>query len=316
MTPENRIILADQLFAEIAQWKFPADKYLNDYFRTHRFVGSKDRRYLYDAIYGKIRALGDCPEWLRKYFPKDFDAEIEALQHDAPTDLRANSLKAMRTQIELEDAEFTPHSSVGLRLNKRHALQLDGKYEIQDEGSQLAVTFAKAKPGQRVLDFCAGAGGKTLQLAAEMQNKGVITAYDVDDRKLKTLETRAKRAGAKIIETTEPSGKYDLVLIDAPCSGTGTWRRQPDAKWRLNEEKLEKYIGQQKEILERAKNFVKPGGRLVYITCSLLPSENEEQVKWFLSENPQFKNSGNYLQLSPLKTNTDGFFAALLSLSN
>lgn len=311
MQHENRITLAEELFAQIAEWKFPADKFLNDYFRTHRFVGSKDRRFLYDEIYAKIRGLGDCPKWLMKYFPKDFDAEIAALNGDAPTDLRVNSLKAMRSQVKLE-AEPTPVSKVGLRLSERQALQLDGRYEIQDEGSQLACNFAGVKPGERVLDYCAGAGGKTLQLAAEMQNKGEICVYDTDARKLKTLATRAKRAGVKIIASGEPGGLYDLVLADAPCSGTGTWRRQPDAKWRLSEEKLKSYVKQQKEILENAKGFVKPGGRLVYITCSLLPVENEERIVEFLKANPGFKNSGNYLRLSPLKTNTDGFFAAML----
>jgi len=304
--------LADELFAEIAQWKFPADKFLNDYFRTHRFVGSKDRRYLYDAIYEKIRALGSCPGWLLKYFPVDSEKEITALQSDAPTDLRVNSLMAMRTQVKIE-ADHTPVSKIGLRLHKRQALQLDGRYEIQDEGSQLACSYAAVKPGENVLDYCSGAGGKTLQLAAEMQNKGAITAYDIDERKLKTLATRAKRAGVKIINTAPPQGEYDLVLVDAPCSGTGVWRRQPDAKWRLSEEKLQNYLRQQSEILEQAKNFVKPGGRLVYITCSLLPAENEEQIEKFLEANPQFKTGKDFLYLSPLKTNTDGFFIASLT---
>lgn len=312
MQHENRVKLAEELFSEISQWKFPADKFLNDYFRTHRFVGSKDRRFLYDEIYAKIRALGACPKWLLKYFPENSEAEIEALQHDAPTDLRANGLKAMRTQIKLEDAEFTPRSPIGLRLRKRQALQLDGKYEIQDEGSQLAAAFAAAKPNERVLDFCAGAGGKTLQLAADMQNKGHITAFDIDERKLRTLDSRAERAGAKIIVTGDPSGVYDLVLVDAPCSGTGTWRRQPDAKWRLSEDKLKNYIKLQKEILENVAKYISKTGRLVYITCSLLPVENEEQIEWFLKQHPEFARSKKDLHLSPYKTNTDGFYAAML----
>ena len=177
----------------------------------------------------------------------------------------------------------------------------------------MAASYAGAKPGERVLDFCAGAGGKTLQLAAEMQNKGSITAHDIDERKLKILNSRAQRAGARIIQIGEPQGEYDLVLVDAPCSGTGIWRRQPDAKWRLSEEKLNDYIASQKEILQHAKNYVQVGGRLVYITCSLLPVENEKQIDEFLAANPQFSRGKDDLRLSPLKTNTDGFYTAYLT---
>lgn len=310
MKPENRDILAEELFAQIAEWKFPADKFLNDYFRKNRFVGSKDRRYLYDKIYSKIRSLGDAPQWMVKYFPENFDEEVAALNTDAPTDIRINSLKKAKLKLEWEKA---PQAKNGFRLTKRQALQLDGSYEVQDEGSQLACSYAEAKPGERVLDYCAGAGGKTLQLAAEMQNRGHITAYDIEDKKLKTLETRAGRARTKIVEIGEPDGLYDLVLVDAPCSGSGTWRRHPDAKWRLGEEKLHSYVEMQKEILENVKSFVKSGGRLVYITCSVLPIENEMQIEEFLKANPQFKRGKPDLRLSPFKTNTDGFYVAYLT---
>lgn len=311
MKPENRVILAEELFQEIAQWTFPADKFLNDYFRRNRFVGSKDRRFLYDEIYAKIRGLGDCPEWLLKYFPPESEQEIAALNTDAPTDLRINTIKARRRDVKVE-GEKTPLSPIGIRLTQRQALQFNGYYEVQDEGSQLAVFYADAKPNERVLDFCAGAGGKSLALACEMKNTGHIRAYDVEERKLRTLEKRAERAGATIIKTGEPEGDYDLVLVDAPCSGTGTWRRQPDAKWRLTEGKLKGYMNLQREILEAAAKYVKPGGRMVYITCSMLPGENEDQVEWFLSRHKGFKSSKHYLHLSPLKSYTDGFFAASL----
>ena len=319
MKDENRIVLAEELFAQIAEWKFPADKFLNDYFRRNRFVGSKDRRFLYDTVYARIRGLGDCPEWLRGYFPADFEDEIAALNSDAPIDLRVNTLKNKVPKLPADggnwrgvEAVNTPRSPVGLRLQKRAALAFDGTYEMQDEGSQLATIYADVKPDERVLDYCAGAGGKSLQMAAAMENKGEITAHDIDKRKLKTLEVRARRAGARIIQAGEPNGEYDLVLIDAPCSGTGTWRRAPDAKWRLNEAKLGTYIELQQSLLAESSRFVKAGGRLVYITCSLLPDENEEQVEKFLTANSGFMKAKDYLRLTPLMTNTDGFFAASL----
>lgn len=312
MTPENRVILANELFEHIAQWTFPADKFLNDYFRKNRFVGAKDRRYLYDEIYAKIRGLGTCPEWLLKYFPENFEAEIEALNTDAPIDLRVNTLKAKRREVKLEQSEKTPQSPVGLRVFKRQAMQFNGLYEIQDEGSQLASLYAEAKPGERVLDYCAGAGGKALAIAAEMKNTGHILAHDVNEKKLSAIRNRAERAEATIIKIGKPEGTYNVVLVDAPCSGTGTWRRQPDAKWRLTESKLQSYLNLQREILEESAQYVAPGGRLVYITCSLLPCENQDQINWFLKRNPQFTLTKDYLELSPLRTKTDGFFGAYL----
>ncbi len=315
MKPENQLKLADELFAEISAWKFPADKFLNNYFRNNRFVGSKDRRFISDYVYSKIRSLGDCPEWLLKYFPPGYEDEIKALNTDAPTDLRANPLKAdvneLLAQLDAETIEGLP---LGIRLKKRMALKFDGSYEVQDAGSQLVTEYAAPKPGGAVLDYCAGAGGKTLNIAALMNNNGFIKAHDVDQQKLFKLKNRAEKAGATIIKTGKPQKNHDLVLVDAPCSGTGTWRRSPDAKWRLTESRLQHYIELQRQILAEAATYVKPGGRLVYITCSLLPCENEKQVEWFLSKNKDFKKGKEPLKLSPLKTGTDGFFAAELIL--
>ena len=251
--------------------------------------------------------MGNCPEWLLQYLPPAFEAELAALNTDAPTDLRVNTLVAKREAIKL-DADFTPKSPYGLRLKKRQPLDMNGQYEVQDEGSQLVTIYAAPQPGEKVLDYCAGAGGKTLMMAALMQNKGEITAFDIDPRRLETLKKRAKQAKVEILNF-ENMGGYDLVFVDAPCSGTGTWRRAPDAKWRLTASKLKYYIFLQRQVLADASRFVKKGGRLVYVTCSVLPIENEQQVEWFLRQNKDFKQSGEAMSLSPFKTNTDGFFA-------
>src|SRR6185437_6431568 len=170
--------------------------------------------------------------------------------------------------------------------------------EVQDEGSQLAALFSAAKPGEQVIDLCAGAGGKTLALAAMMQGKGRLIATDADKRQLAPIHERLSRAGIHNAEVRTPKGEgdtlsdmrasADLVLIDAPCTGTGTWRRNPDAKWRMRPGALELRLKDQAEVLERAVALVKPGGRIAYITCSVLPPENAEQVRSFLTRHPEF----------------------------
>jgi 16S rRNA (cytosine967-C5)-methyltransferase len=210
-----------------------------------------------------------------------------------------------------------------------------GWFEVQDEGSQLAATLCGAAPGMQLADVCAGGGGKTLALAAAMENKGQIYAFDVDGRRLAPLKERADRAGAHNIQIRAPlrsrdaladlRGKMDVVLVDAPCSGSGTWRRAPDTKWRLRENALAMRLREQQEALALAAPLVKPGGRLVYVTCSVLPEENEDAIAAFLTANPNYapaqhdgadhipaRRRGAALQFTPLQTGCDGFFVAAL----
>ena len=237
-------------------------------------------------------------------------------------------------------------SPYGIRVAERPALNAlpmlkNGLVEIQDEGSQLVALMVDAKPGQRVVDFCAGAGGKTLAIAAEMKNKGHIMACDVMAGRLKRSTERFRRAGLHNIEVKalkderDPWVKkhkagFDRVLVDAPCSGTGTWRRNPDARWKHLGPGLEQLLALQAGILDSAARLVKPGGRLVYATCSLLPEENEQQIEAFLASHPDFTlvsavdilqrygikspaaNGVQYLSLTPLQDQTDGFFAAAM----
>jgi len=216
----------------------------------------------------------------------------------------------------------------------------NGAFEIQDEGSQIAALLCDAQPGMAVADVCAGAGGKSLALAANMNGQGIIDACDISSKRLGRMGARLTRSGAEIMRShvLEEDGEdwysqhqsgYDRVLVDAPCSGTGTWRRDPVAKWRLRPKELETYVIQQTEILRQAAVLVKSGGRLIYVTCSLLAQEGEEQVERFLAAIPGFKvldaeqlwsrispelfpGTGPYLRMSPAKTGTDGFFVAIL----
>ena len=194
--------------------------------------------------------------------------------------------------------------------------------EIQDEGSQLVAALVDARPGMRVADLCAGAGGKTLALAMTMQNRGQLVACDVSAARLDGAVRRLRRAGVHNVERhlLEPGDKwikrraktFDRVLVDAPCTGTGTWRRNPDARLRLTEADLAELLPKQAAILDQAAFLVRTGGRLVYATCSLLPEENEAQVTAFLARHPDFILAGDFLSLSPARHGTDGFFAATL----
>lgn len=309
-----------------------------------------------------IRA--DVPEWLWLAFENNYGeeavAEGQALRARAPLDLRVNTLKADKAKakaglenVAVEDAHLSP---IGLRIDAGKALDrlpniqsepvyLTGEVEIQDEGSQIVSMLVDAKPGEMILDYCAGGGGKTLALAAEMQNQGTVYAYDIDKRRLAPLYQRAMRAGATNVEIIQPplgsldalKGKMDRVLIDAPCTGAGTWRRKPDAKWRLSPETLEIRMNEQRAVLKQVKNFVRPGGLLFYVTCSMLAEENEGQVYPFLEENPDFEllsagetweekigtdkvkpwsEDGCTLTLTPHSTNTDGFFFAVMERKN
>ncbi|HTU00145.1 MAG TPA: RsmB/NOP family class I SAM-dependent RNA methyltransferase [Rhizomicrobium sp.] len=269
--------------------------------------------------------------------------EMTALQARAPADLRVNTLKTTREDLlgalrsEGYDAQPTPFSPVGIRLPEgeaklgRGGLFLSGAFEFQDEAAQIAALLCGAKPGMRVLDLAAGAGGKSLALAALMRNSGKIVATDVRAAALHELERRAERAGATIIDTHPPDGMFDVVLLDAPCSGTGTWRRQPELRWRLTRERIEELKATQDTLLKQAALYVRPGGRLVYATCSILRSENEDRVAAFLESHRDFaivpatdawresipaeapQNLGQFFRASPFSIQTDGFFTAILA---
>lgn len=297
----------------------------------------------------------ECPDWaepgLREALGDRFEAEMTALLTAAPLDLRVNPIKSDRegALAALADAGITARptrwSPVGIRVDGRPALGSQpafrqGLVEIQDEGSQLVALVADARPGAQVVDFCAGAGGKTLAMAAAMKNKGRVIACDVLDRRLQRAAERFRRAGLHNIETRPLSGerdpwvkrhkgRFDRVLVDAPCTGTGTWRRNPDQRWRSLGPGLEALVRIQAEILDSAARLVRPGGRLIYATCSMLPAENEKQVERFLAGHPEFRLvplselwdqvaagpapcGGPYLRLSPGRHDTDGFFAAVL----
>ncbi len=306
---------------------------------------------------------GDYPEWLDGYlaqvFGDDRVAEATAMASRAPLDLRVNTLKAKREKTLASLAHLgarpTPWSPAGLRIELGadarnpgiHAEEdfIKGAIEVQDEGSQLAALLSAAKPGEQVIDLCAGAGGKTLALAALMQGKGRLIATDRDKRQLAPIHERLSRAGVHNADVRTPKGEgdtlgdirasADLVLIDAPCTGTGTWRRNPDAKWRMRPGALEVRLKDQIEVLDRATALVKPGGRIAYITCSVLPPENGEQVRAFVARHPEFTvvppsqtvtalgdkadefaaatlQSPEGLLMTPRRTGTDGFFVSVL----
>lgn len=310
---------------------------------------------------------GDYPEWLDGYlanvFGDDRVAEAAAMASRAPLDLRVNTLKATREKVLPSlahlGAKETPWSAIGLRIELGadarnpgiHAEEdfIKGAIEVQDEGSQLAALLSAAKPGEQVIDLCAGAGGKTLALAAMMQGKGRLIATDHDKRQLAPIYERLSRAGVHNCDVRTPKGpndtltdihtSADLVLIDAPCTGTGTWRRNPDAKWRMRPGALEVRLKDQIAVLDRAAALVKPGGRIAYITCSVLPPENGDQIRAFVVRHPEFAvlppeqtasvlwdkaedftkaalQSAEGWLMTPRRTGTDGFFVSILKRSS
>ncbi|HJU19047.1 MAG TPA: RsmB/NOP family class I SAM-dependent RNA methyltransferase [Stellaceae bacterium] len=304
-------------------------------------------------------ARNDVPEWLLPPLERAFGAaledEIRGLNGPAPVDLRVNPLKGDREEArrrlaaEGVAAAPTPLSPLGLRLKARAPLSAlaafkEGLVEVQDEASQVAACLADARPGMRVVDFCAGAGGKTLALAALMRNRGRLVACDVSARRLERAALRLRRAGIDNVERRviarehDPWVKhhkesFDRVFVDAPCLGTGTWRRNPDAKWRARPQDLAELTARQRDILRSAARLVRPGGRLLYATCSLLCEEDEDQAEAFLAAMPDFSllpaaevwgetiggvipGGGRYLRLSPARHGTDGFFAAIFARCN
>jgi 16S rRNA (cytosine967-C5)-methyltransferase len=306
---------------------------------------------------------GDYPEWLDPHLARVFGeeraAEGAALSSRAPLDLRVNTLKSERDEATAALADHAPTptrwSPFGLRIPLRadaknpaiHAEPtfIKGSIEIQDEGSQLAALLTGAKPGEQVVDLCAGAGGKTLALAAVMENRGQIFATDTDKRRLAPIHDRLLRSGARNVQVRTPksvgdtiadlAGRMDLVLIDAPCTGTGAWRRNPDAKWRMRPGALEQRQKGQAETLDRAAELLRAGGRIAYVTCSVLAEENGDQVRDFLVRHPEFAllppaevagalgeraflfrravlMTEEGLLMTPRRTDTDGFFVSML----
>ena len=422
MKPAAQIQAAIELLDVIIEEKRPADRLMAQYFRDHRYIGSKDKLAISTWVYLALRQYAslvwraeqcnltptarriflvaaklaqqpikewfsgeqycpreldqnerhalpkipgvdmteaplwvqlNIPEWLMPQLQASlgerFQTEMQVLQEQASVDIRCNLLKASREQVKTEllaqgmEAVETSVSPWGLRFDKRHALFnqnafKQGWFEMQDEGSQLLALVTQVQPGDKVVDFCAGAGGKTLAMGAMMQNKGVVHACDVHSKRLENLSKRAKRAGVHNIQVHLMSserdkwvkrqvGRMDVVLIDAPCTGTGTWRRSPDAKWNLQAEDVQNLQTLQHAILESAARLVKPGGKLFYATCSLLQEENEQQIERFLSENKEFaimpieldaahssryELAGHQLRTYPAQSEMDGFFVAAM----
>lgn len=425
------IELLDQIFTLWqSEKRFPADKLLEQYFKGHRYIGSKDRGAIAELVYWVLRHKANLEWWLKKYshelngrmfvlaalalrreynlqtlesLTKDskyspdalndgerklvstltrsglthpdmpghvrlnypewlednlrdslgdkLEAAMLAMGEQAPTDLRVNTLKTNREkligQLQAEGFECAPAplSPTGIRLAKRAPIFTsrffkEGHFEVQDEGSQAIALLADARPGQRVIDFCAGAGGKTLAMAAAMENKGRILAWDISEKRLSQINQRLRRAGVHNVQThvleseqdafiKRHKGTADRVLVDAPCSGSGTWRRNPDLKWRFTAKDLEEVCAAQQRILQSAARLVKPGGRLIYATCSIFTAENDIQIENFLKfnnhftvvcaqkiwdKNPSadFDSSISYFCVTPHEDGMDGFFAAVL----
>ncbi len=314
-----------------------------------------------DAFAGRVLETaplyvqGDIPEWVQASFERSFGenwlSEAQALAGRPALDLRANTLKSTREKVlkalERSGVEPTAVARQGIRVpagegasrlpNVTAEISFQkGWFEVQDEGSQIVADLVLPQDGEQVLDYCAGGGGKTLAMSAAMHNKGQVHAYDTDRKRLAPIIERLKRAGTRNVQVHDNketlsaiAGRFDRVLVDAPCTGTGTWRRRPDTKWRLNQKNIEERQSQQQEALSEAARYVRPGGRLVYVTCSVLPEENETQVRAFCESNPEFtivsavpswdalfgasvkrprSSDGQTLTLTPASTDTDGFF--------
>lgn len=290
-----------------------------------------------------VAAAGVAPAWLMAALAgSGLDADqAAALLDRAPLDLRVNRLKAEPAQVRatLPDAAIIPGLPDALQLPADISIEASdgyraGAFEVQDAGSQIVTLAAGALPGMRVVDLCAGAGGKTLALAAAMANRGALLATDADRARLSRLMPRAERAGVNIVETrlldaggeaarlADWTGGADIVLVDAPCSGTGTWRRNPEARWRLTPARLARLVATQGRLLDLAATLVRPGGAVVHIVCSLLDAEGADQARAFLARHPDWTSAplalpagtphGPGMRLTPLSHSTDGFFVAKL----
>ncbi len=296
---------------------------------------------------------GDYPDWadasLERLFGEARALEGQALAARAPVDLRVNALKTDAAHVLKAlgpfGAQALPFPLGAIRIaapapaDRAAPVEATpefqkGWFEVQDAGSQIAAVAAGELKGRQVLDFCAGGGGKTLALAAQMANTGQLWAYDADARRLAETVRRAQRAGVRNLQVRSPiqpealaglESRMDLVFVDAPCTGSGAWRRHPDAKWRLTPQQLERRVAEQDAILAAAARFVKPGARLIYVTCSLFAEENEDRVAAFLASHPDFGadvieltgaerwvTPDGFLRLTPRSADTDGFFVAVL----
>jgi len=421
MTPGARLQAAIEILDGLDKTAQPADGYLRDWARSHRFAGVKDRAAIAERVYTVLRhraslawrmgnadgralviasllaqqvsgdeiaklfsgeghaplpvsdaersaldtapageapahVRGEYPLWLEpellRTFGEDLPDEMAAMNARASVDLRVNTLRAARDDMLVGlrslgvEAQSTPFSPVGIRIASGEGLGAlqhtqffqTGAFEFQDEASQLVTQLCAVKPGQSVLDLAAGAGGKSLALAALMRNRGEILAFDIDARRLKQLPPRARRAGATIIRTADQrggpawgKGTFDVVLVDSPCSGSGTWRRSPEQKWRLTQDRLGELSGIQSWLIDDGARHTGAGGRFVYVTCSLLACENEDVCKAFLARNAEYRlipaiqawkeagfsvplppGVGEYFRASPHRTATDGFFACIM----
>lgn len=384
---QSAIEILDSIIASAGEKGAPADRLLAEWFKSHRFAGSKDKRAIRELVYAAIRACGPVPEngraailrlaeiepellalfdddaqygpgpiksneapakggiapqWLTENLGKSdiAGAQAAALLERAPLDLRVNSLKVSREALDLP-VEMTPLAAPdairiesGTNVDQWDAYD-QGLIEVQDLGSQIAALAAGAQPGETVIDLCAGAGGKTLALAAAMKNQGTLIAADTDRGRLSRLPDRAMRAGVTIAETVllnpgkelqalaQWQGKADRVLIDAPCSGTGTWRRNPEARWRLTPKELRRLTDLQDYLLGIAAGLLRPGGVLTYITCSLLDEEGPDHIADILERHPGWAMPqpelplgtprGPGTRLTPAHDGTDGFFIACIS---
>ncbi len=362
-----------ELFQAFEQQHFPLDVFLRLYFRKHKAIGSHDRKYISETVYGMIRWKGlldflcqKTPSWeerislferivvenyledpsiplyARLSFPENYFSylkkelgEEKAKQfclesnYPAPTTIRVNQLKISREELfnrlsTLFTCSYGKHSPYAIHFGNRANFFvipefLEGLFEVQDEASQLVALQVQARPGDHVLDYCSGAGGKSLAIAPFMQGKGQLYLHDIRSQALAEAQKRLKRAGiqnAQFIPYDHPQkkrfwGKMDWVLIDAPCSGSGTLRRNPDRKWLFQESDIEELQNKQRQIFEDAFAFVKPKGHIVYATCSVLPVENEQQIEFFLKHFP-VKLAGTTFHTFPKKGEMDGFFAATL----
>lgn len=348
--------------AEDLASKFAGDEHAPDPVTDDEAAG-----FTRDTSGAPAAVQGDFPAWaepsLKRVFGTDIVAEMQAFATRAPVDLRVNGLKVQGDKAINAVTSKIPSAHPGaLSASCIRIPQTDptgknapaesipaygkGWVEVQDEGSQIAGLAAGAQAGDQVLDFCAGAGGKTLELSAMTGNAGQVYAWDVDWKRLRAIYPRLQRAGARNVqvrdgdETTlsDLEGRMDVVVVDAPCTGSGTWRRRPDAKWRLSGKQLEQRIEQQDEALDNAAKYVKPGGRLVYVTCSVFAEENGDRVEAFLARDSGFEqrstldavlasggladgaepvlancvDDAGALQLSPHRSATDGFYIAVL----
>ena len=355
----------DSLFALLIRgWSFDAAKLRADFAEDKFAPQMPDAAFFSELNERKLASApdnvrGNIPEWVVPSFEANFAdvwiKEAMSFAQRPSLDLRVNTLKSDRNKVarQLAKAGVVPTTIArnGLRISGSKPLArqpnvqaeeafLKGRFEVQDEGSQIVADLIYAQPGETLLDFCAGAGGKPLALSAMMENRGQIHAYDIDKSRLAPIYERLKRAGTRNVQVHAPDadltkfvGKMDKVVVDAPCTGTGTWRRRPDAKWRLDIKNLEERMNQQEEVLSEAAPFVRAGGHLIYITCSVLPEENEGQVYAFCEDNPEFEivSAGEVWEdifgydkpapwssdmktvtLTPASTDTDGFFFAVM----